>query len=132
MNREKELYAHLKVGDAEAEFRGGYAEVWRSINRFLTKAGSLASPVKAKTSDYVPREGSLGEKVMLLRKQGWFDAPKTVKETHQRIRENMAFNCDFPTMSKELIRMVRRGVLKRQLTEGGYVYTAPWTVHQTE
>jgi len=66
MNREKELYAHLKVGDAEAEFRGGYAEVWRSINRFLTKAGSLASPVKAKTSDYVPREGSLGEKVMLL------------------------------------------------------------------
>jgi len=44
----------------------------------------------------------------------------------------MAFNCDFPTMSKELIRMVRRGVLKRQLTEGGYVYTAPWTVHQTE
>ncbi len=132
MNREKELYARLKVGDAEAEFRGGYAEVWRSINRFLTKAGSLASPVKAKTSDYVPREGSLGAKVMLLRSQGWFDAAKTVKETHQRIKENMAFNCDFPTMSKELIRMVRRGVLKRQLTEGGYVYTAPWTVHQTE
>ncbi len=132
MNCEKELYAHLKVGDAEVEFRGGYDEVWRSINRFLTKAKSPASPVKAKTSDYVPREGSLGEKVMALRSQGWFDAPKTVKETHQRIKENMAFNCDFPTISKELIRMVRRGVLKRQLTEGGYVYSAPWTVHQTE
>jgi hypothetical protein len=132
LNREKELYARLKVGDSEAEFRGDYGEVWRSINRFLTKAGSLTSPVKVKTSDYIPREGSLGASVMLLRSQGWFDAAKTVKETHHRIKENMAFNCDLATMSKELIRMVRRGVLKRQLTEGGYVYTAPWTVQQTE
>lgn len=128
----KELYAHLKVGGAEAEFRGSYDEVWRSINSFLTKAKSPASSVEDKTADYVPREGSLGEKIMLLRSQGWFDAPKTVKETHQRIKESMAFNSDFPTISKELIRMVRRGVLKRQLTEGGYVYVAPWAIHSTE
>lgn len=129
---EKELYAHLKFGDAEVEFRGSYDEVWSSINRFLTKTKTLTSPVDAKITDYVPREDSLGEKVMVLRSQGWFDTPKTVKETHQQIKESMAFNCDFPTISKELIRMVRRGVLKRQLTEGGYVYVAPWAAHSTE
>lgn len=127
MAKKSELYARLKFGDKEIELSGKYTEVWDSINRFLAEEYPSRRPViVTQEKKYTPRKGSLGEKIVILVNKGWFDIPRSSGNVLDKLAVEMAFQCKIEDVSKELIRMVRRGVLKRKRTNNEFTYFAPW------
>lgn len=123
----EELYAHIKFGDKEVEFSGKYDDVWDSINRFLAETYLGREPViVTRKKKYRPRKGSLGEKIVILVNKGWFDVPRSSGDVLNKLAVEMAFKCRIEDVSTELIRMVRRDVLKRKKTNDELTYFAPW------
>lgn len=127
MSEKNELYVRLKFGDKEIELSGKYVDVWDSINRFLAEECPERRPViVTREKKYTPRKGSLGEKIVILVNKGWFNHPRSSGNVLNKLVVEMAFQCKIEDVSKELIRMVRRGVLKRKKTNNEFTYFAPW------
>lgn len=122
-----DFYAHLKYGDKEVEFSGKYDDVWDSINRFLAETYPHREPfIVTRKKKYKPQEGSLGEKIVILVNKGWFDIARSSGDVLKKLTEEMALKCKIKDVSNELIRMVRREVLKRKKTNDEFTYFAPW------
>lgn len=125
--KNEELCAHLKYGDKKVEFSGKYDDVWDSINRFLAETYPHREPViVTREKKYKPRKGSLGEKIVILVSNGWFDTARSSGDVSKKLTEEMAFKCKIKDVRNELIRMVRREVLKRKKTNDEFTYFASW------
>jgi hypothetical protein len=87
--------------------------------------GSRESTAKRKSPKSAANEIGPMKLVEKLIEQGYFDSPRTLRDIQVRLKEKSGYAVKITTLSPNMTRLLRRGVLDREQIEGGkYAYRA--------
>jgi hypothetical protein len=88
--------------------------------RLAALEAQLKKPKGAAKAPAIKR-GMLIDQIIALREDGFFDSPRTITEVKIKLAER-GYSSPVTTLSPLLLRSVREGQLKRELTTDGFKY----------
>ena len=117
------IHMKIKFNELESEFQGDYDSVWRLTNKFLLEVSRQFRVEKQITTI---KGKNVPDIILKLRDQGYFDSPKSSKDTIEKMSELGKTNITDNAIRMALKDLTERGSIKREKKGKEFQYNSPW------